>query len=1446
MEGNTLELMSSPLIKSPINSKLMHDIKSKNDFFSETNPVNRFEKFQKEQQIIIKEQNQIQEEILKKEKNIQNAKPSKSIDEDLFMKRSEKNHIKQNEEQNLILKESNDQKLIEEMNKESEFYKNRIIDSLNINNKDKSVIIGNFEKSINKLGMDIASIDPKMKKLSKLSISSDVLMKKIKDQIHLDEAEKSSKFELKAKQSLEVKKIKDDLVKINNKKKNNASINDFNKPTLKNLNEISIDNSNHLNLFSPLEKRIEYENYRNIINRDLHREKKRKMHEIKIRDMYLHSNSPYKNQEKDSLKVFDNEHFFKNLVKENLKERQKDLIMKIKKRKVNTVHMHKLADYLIDFVEEIYHYQKEKNSEEIKIDDWRKWTSMFINNQPYSVSLKSGISYFELDKTAEENELVNNNEINNLQQNNNNFGLENKSKNIFFESQDIDINSIDSQFEESEILDYLFFRGKYLIQTIPDEVKNKMLDIFEIMGNDILSKSSNTNKFKSSHSNNYKEYEPKDEDIENLTIPNSYNKNYFLTDIIDIILDIKFSDENLVMTTNSINSNNFIANKTSPQIKPKHPLDHIPIKIAIIGRSFSGKKTQAKLISENYPIKIYSVDEIIKKNLEILERLEIPVDQNPKYKNLKKTDLDKIIADRQIEEQKFEHLRIPVINLKLKLENCENSQEKKDEAIIDFCIDIIKADFPEKMSSQIINEILSKQKRKKEINEEILKLKEDKNNPKAKTGTKNESQYQIELNKISIESNKGFILVDFPNNFSQAKILEQKLSGYIFELTKPKSEIEKLKDNYTQILDKTCKPPKKRNLIECGLDVCIYLEGNSDECLRRSQDRKIDPTTGLIYHLEDNPPNQDDKKLIERLVGTEEIQPSESIILESHKNFNLNIKQILEFYSIFGYSKMNFKMLNKIPIISKAENSGKEYKDQVNHVYNEITQIISHLIKINEQKENEFLAQHTNVSSQKEILFGNHPLSGAQTNSQLSYTNNNLINPANIIHSVNNSIINTSMNKDISAGTQNIINPNNNQTENEFEKNNIEVLSDLQVQNLDEDDFNKYHKKFLEAKRKVTTLVVDEIYLKWHSMYENYNSSLRVVFRSFKKQKESIVSNYNKLQEKFIEFLRRPSKKQIDIQKFQTKFNRFLDEYPELKSDQQVKAEFHQDLADLGDRIWEIVDERKDEAIEERKKIMNSGWIEKEMEKFYCNAEKIFVMEVEKFYTSLIIIRQFYLNMDSRMYYDLCTFKPIDILKEDDLGSIPLEKEDEVSNKFIFPRIDKIYKNAIKIILKFDEFVKNQEKIVAKNSNSNISLDVSMKKASLLIRGAINVKKQLIDSTFVDDKREIFIYEEEMKNAIKYEKNKFKFRITFLKFWAINILDNMKRLTKNIYDKLDEWIIDSIKAENEAMNNLVYYLDSHIASETKVKCEMEMDSFDILEKVNVMQFFEPEVIIYFF
>ena len=90
--------------------------------------------------------------------------------------------------------------------------------------------------------------------------------------------------------------------------------------------------------------------------------------------------------------------------------------------------------------------------------------------------------------------------------------------------------------------------------------------------------------------------------------------------------------------------------------------------------------------------------------------------------------------------------------------------------------------------------------------------------------------------KISLEASKGFVIVNFPNTYNQAKLLENILSGYI-----PKSETRplkslRMKNLFSIVLDTSEEilPPNK--LILGGFDFIFYINVPSNECTRRAVD----------------------------------------------------------------------------------------------------------------------------------------------------------------------------------------------------------------------------------------------------------------------------------------------------------------------------------------------------------------------------------------------------------------------------------------------------------------------------------------------------------------------------------------------------------------------------------------------------------------------------------
>jgi hypothetical protein len=326
------------------------------------------------------------------------------------------------------------------------------------------------------------------------------------------------------------------------------------------------------------------------------------------------------------------------------------------------------------------------------------------------------------------------------------------------------------------------------------------------------------------------------------------------------------------------------------------------------------------------------------------------------------------------------------------------------------------------------------------------------------------------------------------------------------------------------------------------------------------------------------------------------------------------------------------------------------------------------------------------------------------------------------------------------------------------------------------------------------------------------------------------------------------------------KYNKFLDDYPDLKDDPQVKEEHHQEVDDLNDKIYEIIETRKNEAVEERKKIMTSGWIENEMEKFYMALERLFQNEIDKFIGSLQIMRDYYHNLDNRPLIEL-PFSTIDIIKEE-IDQTPIEEfnvETEENNtnpennkennntesdvketleQYIeknlpksYPRVEKLYKNSLKIQFQYEEALREAEKAKLEKEKEDNKKNAGPAKGK-------KANEKAKDNAEETVKEEVYAHSEELKQAMSNEKAKFKYKLTLLKYWGILCLKNFRRLSLTVYNKLEDWIILAIKAENEALNELTIMLKENIESESKIKYELALDTFDVIVNMDVQNYIE--------
>ena len=72
-----------------------------------------------------------------------------------------------------------------------------------------------------------------------------------------------------------------------------------------------------------------------------------------------------------------------------------------------------------------------------------------------------------------------------------------------------------------------------------------------------------------------------------------------------------------------------------------------------------------------------------------------------------------------------------------------------------------------------------------------------------------------------------------------------------------------------------------------------------------------------------------------------------------------------------------------------------------------------------------------------------------------------------------------------------------------------------------------------------------------------------------------------------------------------------------MREDEQTKEELHQRTDALSDELWEIVEDRKEQAVEYRKKIMESGFVEFNLQFLTQIAQQLMQSEVDKFKTQV-------------------------------------------------------------------------------------------------------------------------------------------------------------------------------------------------------------------------------------
>ena len=124
-------------------------------------------------------------------------------------------------------------------------------------------------------------------------------------------------------------------------------------------------------------------------------------------------------------------------------------------------------------------------------------------------------------------------------------------------------------------------------------------------------------------------------------------------------------------------------------------------------------------------------------------------------------------------------------------------------------------------------------------------------------------------------------------------------------------------------------------------DGVFILNSTNEEANRRASNRKVDPTTNTVYHLEDSPPPEGDAKLIERLQEYFSPFPSSQEMLsklrKNHAYFEAHEPSLLSFFQNFG--QLDLFTLDGLHTLNSMNQQAKDPALQA--IWTQVRKIIS-------------------------------------------------------------------------------------------------------------------------------------------------------------------------------------------------------------------------------------------------------------------------------------------------------------------------------------------------------------------------------------------------------------------------------------------------------------------------------------------------------------------------
>ncbi|KAA0717472.1 Sperm flagellar protein 2 [Triplophysa tibetana] len=379
----------------------------------------------------------------------------------------------------------------------------------------------------------------------------------------------------------------------------------------------------------------------------------------------------------------------------------------------------------------------------------------------------------------------------------------------------------------------------------------------------------------------------------------------------------------------------------------------------------------------------------------------------------------------------------------------------------------------------------------------------------------------------------------------------------------------------------------------------------------------------------------------------------------------------------------------------------------------------------------------------------------------------------------------------------------------------------------------------------------------WENMCTSYETHVKTVMQNLRCERELIIHHLYDVRENFRQHLLTPDLKQEFVSSWQSDYN----SVPEnIRDDEETKGELHQRLDDLRERLWDICDKRRDEAVQERAAVIDDGWLDDHTALIINHYCTLIQTEVSRCQAGVYLLRDYYSGMNKALLppssCDSTRLPLLDVTWSENMdpetpNMFPLvtsrSSSNEISKQDLRRPDEKLleefYQTAISTVCAAVQRCEDEEEdedqhqtieTQRANTQSQASNSAKDRKKAAKQKGAPPPPSHepspqpAAEENPEEVKRRATRrrIRQEYTAALKHEERGVKMRLDVLKSHAVRTLCSLQQNTQELYTKTQEWMETRFLSEMSSVEQLTELVRQHIENGRQIRHELVLHAAD--------------------